>query len=276
MADHGQGIEAAAERDTAGKDVWWGEFEVAADAGIAWEVGPLRVRIDRRAREWQIRHRHEGGPLDDRLQIAAPVGPLDEATEWEGTVRIAGDAHDAPFRLVALTADRPVVSQPSEPFFILPSESVRLFVSTPMWVGVDCGSTRLCDLPTTRPSDTWFGPTVGPGEAAYANRMHCRQELSELPFRPHRAVSPITVRNRSARLLSLERVVINVPYLSLFSGPDGRVWTEEIDLSLLDDDEIESSISSGPPSEVASGRPISVRRRTRGNGVFSGALASIF
>jgi len=255
---------------------WWGEFDLAPREGLSWEVGPLSMRVDHLGRECQIRYRHEGEGLEDRLRLGTKSEPLSESVDWDGIFRIAGQVHEAPFRLVALTADRTVVSKPVDPFFVLPSESIRLFVSTPLWVGVECGQTRLCDVPTTRPSDTWVGPTIGPGEAAYANRMHCRQDLSELPFRPHRAISPIAVRNRSRQILSLERVAINLPLLSLFAGSSGRVWTEAIELSLLDDNELESSIASGPPPEALAGRDLSPSRRKKDNGSFGSALASIF
>lgn len=276
MADESE-IAAVAEDEKASRDrEWWGEFDLAPREGLFWEVGPLNIRVDRLGREWQIRYRHEDNGLEDRLRVGAKAEPLSEGVDWDGMFRIAGQVHEAPFRLVALTADRTVVSQPVDPFYVLPSESVRLFVSTPLWVGVDCGRTRLCDVPTTRPSDTWVGPTVGPGEAAYANRMHCRQDLSELPFRPHRAISPIAVRNRSRHMLALERVAINLPLLSLFAGGSGRIWTEAIELSLLDDNELESSIVIGPPPEASAGRDISASRREKDSGILGSALASIF
>lgn len=123
----------------------------------------------------------------------------EELPEDAETFRVAQCGDVGPLKLVPIMADRLVVSRPKSPFRILPGQHATLFVSTPAWVRIALGNGKaLAELPLFRPSDTWFGPSTLVGELGYAARTHCRLDVCDVPFRPHRAVTPLRVENRSS------------------------------------------------------------------------------
>ena len=88
-----------------------------------------------------------------------------------------------------------------------------------------------------RPSDTWFGPSTLEGELCYESKTAVRFNLDNVPRRPHRAISVVRIRNRTDTQLSLERLKIPLPNLSLFGTEDGQLWTESITLERDEDGE---------------------------------------
>lgn len=269
---------------------WWGPLDVETEGAHRLAVGPLELVVERHEHAWRVRHRSDPDAPDDRLcseavpRSAAGASSQAEHAPERGvvehlddvTLRIGGETARMPLEVVALTADRPVVSLPVDPFVVPSGRSVRLFVSTPLWLALESGGERLCELPIARPSDTWVGANIGPGQAAYANRTQCRQLLSALPFRPHRAISPVRVTNRSRDALPLERVVLSVPFLSLHANDDGMLWTETIDVAIDDDGRIESEIGDEPPPEARATQPVSPARTKPPGGGLGRMLASVF
>ena len=245
------------------------------------------LEIERRAHEWRLRHREESTASDDRLTrglVESRKGDLlPEATggsresagsSWDRILRIGAETAGAALEIVALTADRPVVTVPVNPFLIPPRASLLLFVSTPLWLGVEREGERLFEVPISRPRDTWVGAQTGPGQAAYANRTQCRQDLEELPFRPHRAVSPIQVTNRSGAVFALEHLVLSLPFLSLYQGKHDLIWTERIEVTV--DEGIDSEIRFEAPAEAGQAHQISTRRGDPPSGRLGQMLASVF
>lgn len=280
--DAEQTLQKRGEMNRAGA-IWWGPLEVPCKSVHVLEIGPLELQVERHDREWRIRHREylreDLQQPDGRLptQSVRPVRSLGEppVETWERILRIGMDTAAEPLELVAQTADRPIVTVPADPFLIPPRGQVLLFVSTPLWIAIECRNQRLFEVPIGRPSDTWVGARTGPGQAAYANRTQCRQELDEVPFRPHRALSPLHVSNRSSRALPLERVVIAMPYLSLYADDDQTIWTERVDVT-IDDDKTISAIRPGAPEQAASARTLSARRTAPPSGRLGQMLASVF
>lgn len=221
-----------------------------------------------------MRHREDPQATEDRLQLATcAIEPaVDES--WTQVRRIGGAPRDGTLVVLPRTADRPIVSLPADPFVVPQHATLVLFVSTPLWVEVRFEDAAVFDVPTLRPVDTWVGPTTGPGEAAYANRTQCRQELDEIPLRPYRALTPVEVRNRSASPRPLERLRLAVPFLSLFSTDEGRLWTERIELS-IEDDRTDSRIAAGAPAEARGAVLVSAPRLATPSGGLGRILANI-
>ena len=236
---------------------WWGSVEIDVGSTLAWYIGPLRLQISHNLGEWRVAYQPGEGPAEDRVELAKACNPETAAQRGGSIERFAMDSMSNWLGLVPLTADRTVVSHPTEPFYVPPGQETRLFVSSPLWVGVEHDGTRLCEVPITRPSDTWIGSTTGDGELAYSSRTFCRLRIEDVPFRPHRAVTPVVVANHSNSNLALERISIAVPSLSLYRGAGAILWTEEVRLTYGEDgDEVEMEISDRAPSEVGGGECI--------------------
>jgi hypothetical protein len=236
------------------------------------------VRIAHLSGEWRIRHHSGDDPLEDTVCLAEPISETAGEDEADEVLRFARSSDESEITLRPALADLPIVSHPTDPFFVLPGDEAQLFVSTPLRLGLRIGATReLCELPIVRPSDTWVGATTGDGEAAYSSRTSCRLRLEDLPFRPHRAVTVVHVRNRAADPLRLERITVAVPHLSLYASPEGRLWTESITLTRdADDPQVTVEIAAGPPPETHAGQALAAPRKPVGDSRLQRAFDALF
>jgi hypothetical protein len=235
---------------------WWGQWTVEEGEAVRWRVGPLTLQLSRSRDEWRVAYGNADDPLDSSLEISGPV----KGSEPDASLtvnRFAARGESGHLQLLPALADRPVINRPQEPFYVLPDDEVALYISTPLWVRVEAGepAALLQELPTHRPSDTWFGPSTREGEMCYAARTHCRLRFEELPFRPHRAITPIVLRNQAAETLLLERLSVPVRRLSLYSADQRFLWTERLTMEWTDPKEglARADLEEGAPSEAGPG-----------------------
>jgi hypothetical protein len=179
-------------------------------------------------------------------------------------------------------ADRPVVTRPEHPLSVLPDEAVTLYLSTPLWVRVELveSDRQLAEVPSHQMSDTWFGPSPLEGTFCYATRTVGRLRLDRLPLRLHRALTPLTVRNRAEEPLALERVQLPAPHLSLYVTPDDVLWTEGVTMTHREAGEGAAvQIKDGPPSVVEAAERMQDPREKSKQGLFTstfGAFGALF
>jgi hypothetical protein len=234
---------------------WWGETALEVGEVARAVVGPLVLWARRRARDWSL---------------ATQTGPDGHAGEAERGRRVPDDdlPDDVPLQRFSFAetpgalllrpalADRPVVVRPESPLAVPSGERVTLYVSTPVWVTISVGRAsrraparrrsrrtaeaegppatediRLTEIATYRLSDTWFGPSTLVGELCYASRTAGRLDLSELPVRPHRAVTPVIIDNRATSPLVIQRLVVPIPSLALYADGVGALWTQGVTLT---------------------------------------------
>ncbi|MBT8402063.1 MAG: hypothetical protein KJO98_16425, partial [Rhodothermia bacterium] len=175
-------------------------------------------------------------------------------------------------------ADRPVIVRPEEPLFVLVGETVTLFVSTPLWIRISVGTekTLLTEIASYRPSDSWFGPNTREGEICYASATLGRLNLDDVPMRLHRAITPVTVHNRSGESLSVDRIRIPVEYLSLFQDGEGYLWTEAVRYDKTSGDELATlDIGRGAPRFADNPALIAVPRERHSRGGLVRAFSSL-
>lgn len=231
---------------------WWGLYSIPESGAGRWRVGALRLWVERRPSEWRVAHWSSDDPSDGACEVEVPCtgtsAPEDVVRERFG-LRATGPE----FRLTPVLPDRSVVSRPETPFHVLAEAEVQVYVSTPVWLEVAAGTPvrRLLELPLFRNSDTWFGSSTREGELCYANRTTLRQTYDDLPIRPHRALTPVRIHNRAESPLLVERLNVPVPYLSLYVGPDGALWTQSLVYDIArEGDTAEMHIDKGLPSEA--------------------------
>ncbi len=253
------------------KTSWWGEWSLKPGEAGHWEIGPLSLWIVRFTHEWRITYREVREPLDEALLVELPLH-ADQVPAFKhqgyGDTEVSVNRFavaDASGSLVleATLADRPVVIRPETPLFVPARQSVELYVSTPVWARVLVREDRqtLCEVPTFRPSDTWFGPSTTEGELCYASRTSARLAFEEVPLRFHRAVTPVLVRNEGSDALLVERVQLPVQYLSLFRGENGFLWTEPVTLERHAGEAAHVRIGHGAPQRAMGARLLSEPRR---------------
>ena len=218
---------------------WWGEVGLAHGGVARWRAGPSTVHVERRRSDWRVWH--EPG-ADAYAVVAERVHAVtDGAPEGPATLRFSFAETPDTLHVHPRLADRAVVVRPETPMVVPPGETVTLYASTPVWMALkfEVRRTRrsrapatdlavIAELPSARPTDTWFGPNTREGELCYAVRTAARTEAGDLPLRPHRAVTPLTVENRAATPLDLVRIALPMPFLALHVGPGDRLWTDAV------------------------------------------------
>lgn len=220
------------------KQVWWGSFRLADGQAGRWLVGPMTMWIFHDPHEWRIYTFQEHDPLVDAAGLTLPVDAAEAEAFLEvedpifSVSRFSFRQTDETLSVQPALADREVVVRPETPLYILAGEAVTLYVSTPLWMRLDVGAPLrlLQEIPTYRPSDTWFGPSTREGELCYASRSSGCLKLEDLPLRLHRAVTPVFIHNRAGDALLLDRLKLPVQYLSLYRAANNFLWTQAVTL----------------------------------------------
>lgn len=255
---------------------WTQPFDLPAGGAARLELGPLDLHLSHLDGEWQLRSSSAG--LHGRPAQLDPSAP---AADPELPGRRFGFAQ-APIRarFAPALADRPVIIRTEAPFTLLPGEEVRAYVSTPLWVEVHADSGRprmLCELPTLRPSDTWFGPNVREGLLCYASSTRLRLSVLGAAPPPGRAVTPLVLRNDWSDPMELVRVRLPVRSLRLFADPAGGLWTERVTLRRTREEAEEEVVIDGEaPRESAGGQQVRAPREPRGHSFTLRAFEPLF
>jgi hypothetical protein len=236
----------------------------------------MRISLARERREWAIETQadagNEGagffecptertlaGPKIERNRYAFAESP---ETVWVGPA----------------LADRAVVVYPEASFHVTAGESVTLFCTTPLWLRVEVGDLRirLLDAPLDRPSDTWIGPSTREGELCYATRSAARLDPAQVSRHPHRALTELRIRNAASDTLHLERVSLAVPYLSIYAGSDGALWTESVSLERASSETLGKLQVGEPPVSSERGKIAPPRLSPAPGGILVRAFSALF
>jgi hypothetical protein len=255
---------------------WWGEFEFALGQTLRWQIGPKALSISRAEGEWIVASEEGRDRLDRRLTVAEAAAKLigDEVDVERFAVR--DDSRT--LRLVPALPDRPLIVNTAKPFFVPANEAATLYVSVPLWFRVLLAGSdaELVDSATARPSDTWFGPDTLSGEFCYASRTNARLHMGDLPFRPHRAVSTVRIRNYAASTLPLEKLKVPVQNLSLFASDEGHLWTETLTLERKENSENASIRLDSKPDHGVAATPVAPPRSKISKGFVLDVFGRLF
>lgn len=267
---------------------WWGTFSLDLETGGQWDVGPSTIWIYRSERDWRIIHRPStdpvtADPMARRSEVTLPVEEEEMSAllatddpDLKTSRFSVGDTNEAVV-LEPVLADRSVVTRPEHPLYVLPDESVTLYLSTPLWVRVKLADTdrQLQELPSHRMSDTWFGPSTRDGELCYATRTVGRLRLDRLPFRLHRALTPLRVRNTASTPLALERVQLPAPHLALYVTPSNVLWTQAVTMTHAAGTEGASvRVQTGSPSDARDADLLQDPREPDRQGLFTSTFST--
>jgi hypothetical protein len=236
------------------RPAWWGQYSLDVNQTALWEIGPLKLAIQRRIDEWQIAYESvpDVGP-DTTIWQFQPAVPDIETLDYANIARYARGETDEAVWLRPLLADRPLVSRPVTPLYVPAGEIVIIFVRSSLWLRVEVGDALIAlqEVPMLRPSDTWFGPTTMEGELCYASQTYARLNLEKLPIGPHHAVTQVTIQNQADSQLLVERLKLPVPYLALFESSDGLLWTQGVTMTRSrDTDMADVQIEPSPPEHA--------------------------
>lgn len=255
--------------------VWWGKFTIDEDKAGLWRIGSACIRIERSINEWVVACTEGLESGSNEVSVEIPIERQGRfETDWKAS-RFAVGRTDGKITITPATADRPVVIRTEVPFHLLPRTDVSFYVSSPLWFKIEVGSpaSALQDFPVLRPSDTWFGPSPKEGEYCYANRVYGQLRLDNINFKPHRAVTVVSLRNRSADSILIERLKLPAPNLSLYEGDPGGLWTQAMVLEIGPDKALNLQLRDRAPSEIKNPRLIAGPRQKMEKGVLTRALS---
>lgn len=233
--------------------VWWHVQQVPVGQTLICRLGPLQLRIQHLAEEWRVAATHE----DEAPGSVAPVSldfvaePLDD----DKIERFIKPGDGGCLLLKPVMPDRPVVIRPRQPVFLPSQSETTLYLSTPVWLQLRVGKdnpTLLREVPALPLSDTWFGPSTREGELCYSDKTRARNTLAEVPYRPHRVLTPVRVRNEADSVLPLEKLSLPVPALSIYGARDGSLHSQGVTLLRRSDTDM-ASMSIGEKPFVSAG-----------------------
>ncbi len=260
------------------KDPWWGEFPIEAGATAQWEIGPLRIAVQRLANEWIVAYEHNE-TTDDEQVWRSVYSDLDLNREAFASVsRYLWESEPEQITVLPALADRAVVSRPFTPFTVAAGGRATVYVSTPLWFVLASGSPAqtLFEIPIQRPSDTWFGPSTREGETCYASRTHVRLNLLNLNMDPCRAITQVHIHNNAPIPLLIERLNLPVPYLSLFHTQAGALWTETVTVGQTRGTSLaEFNIEEEPPTDATGAKLLCVPRQNAQEGMLVRAISAL-
>ncbi len=251
---------------------WWGAVSLDERRRWSGRLGPFEMWLNLQGGEVTIAHRHGPDPLQVGRGRASAAEPPEDA-EW-----LRCPTSQSALELSPALADRPIVVRPEVPLRLLPGDSTELRISTPLWLRLDAGlpAHRLLDVPTFRPSDTWFGPSPREGELCYASRTRARLAAASEGLTTTRAHTLLALTNGGSDSLLVDRINLPVPRLGLYLGDGGLLWTDGLSVARQPGEElVEVSIQRGLPPRLAGARRVAEPRNPEHGNVFVRAMTSL-
>ncbi len=202
-------------------DIFWTDNPIEDGGRLQKQSENLNIIISRHGDELMLAGL---GPEDQDLD--------DDDIPWQ---RFVTGSEEIVIRFTPLTPDKPVVVNPEYPVQILPGQSARFFILLPAWIEVSVQKSSpvvLSEIPSALLSATWFG---GPLDGILSYSLNSpairRSESSSLPTPGElQIITPLSLRNRSQELLSLQDLNIHCEHLRVYRG-ETRNWTNEIQIS---------------------------------------------
>jgi hypothetical protein len=211
--------------------VWWGSFPSLHDQVKEWNMAGLELSIVRQPREWHVGVQRTAEQSEDNHEWLQRDHAALTQSHSEFSRYVFRQTTEQ-FQLLPRLADRSVVVRPNSPVFVPAGQETTFYVSTPVWVAFYAEGvvTPLLDMAVVIPRDTWFGPSPVRGELCYATKVMARTDLSQLPARPFRAVTPVHVKNQGNDSMPIERINIPAPFLPVYAAESGRLWTPALNI----------------------------------------------
>lgn len=214
-----------------GSERWWGPLAISEGVWCAWKLSTLRFYLRRSNNEWNFSWHQDKEPSDPIVTMDLSGGSVPDLEQAEHS-RFIHSATDIHFDLGLALADRPIVARPETSISVAPSQHATIYVSSGLWLQPKLNGHILMDMPIFRPSDTWFGENTREGEMCYFSRTRARTQATNDINAPHRVVTPITVTNRGAKTVKIERLRVPVINLGLYFNENKEFVTNSLSMVL--------------------------------------------
>lgn len=210
---------------------WWGDITFEIDDIKVWNIGDRRIAIQRFEKEWLIWNAETSSESASQISLKS-LKTSNTLADVPYSRHLFKQTHEI-LHISPSLADRSIVARPASKLNIPPGEQIELYVSTPLWFTVKpkSKSVDIADIPFWRPSDSWFGPTTMDGELCYAKYTDAKISLTKLEKRSHRAITPVLIKNEHREMLSIERINLPAPFLTLYADKEQQFWSDKIEIT---------------------------------------------
>ena len=255
-------------------DIWSTPW-IVEQKPLRVEIGDLSLTINHQNHEWQLVYfwtkKENQGEFSCHYIDEFPETPTSLSGIHNGLARIAMETMTDELTFNPQLADRPVVVRPYSPLLIPANNKITLYISAPLWLCINFSKKVKRELPVQQLSDTWMGLITGKGELCYGSYTHARLDQDMLLRLPYRALTPVTMRNKSNADFTLERLSIPAPYLSLYAG-DGQLVTEPLSI-VMDSEKHQGVVEIG---KVSGKKAITPPRKKADKGILVNTWENLF
>ena len=239
----------------------WDPFLLEDNKIYFWQIGPLRIWIERWNDEWiaaydyaenetVLKYPEDGG-------IRYPKRP--ELIELN---RIVAKVDKDILSFHPVMDVKPIVVGADTPFKILPKNEALIFINVPISIRITAGESKksvLMEIPTVLLSNTWVG-SPSAGELSLSLKTSAVRKIDNLNPKPNRAGCPVLIKNLSSVPLEVEKICIHTENLSIYRG-NSRLWTNKMIISYLGPDKTSEikRLKSAPgmePDEKLLSKPV--------------------
>ena len=234
---------------------WWGDFEFSNNEIISWKIGERQIAIKRCNFEWMVWNIETQNELNIPIQIQTNIN--EDEINSDVYSRHVLDKDIQSLSIEPSLADRAMIARPSVPLSIMPGQTIKMYISTPIWFTalLQNKSLPVFDVPFWRPSDTWFGPNTLTGDLCYSKYTDAKINFDKLEKNSNRAITVISIKNNDKAALKVERINIPVPLLRLYCDSENKLWTDKINI-------IQKTERGHPVSELRHSAPDNVAELT--------------
>ncbi len=146
--------------------------------------------------------------------------------------------------------DLPLLLKPSRRLSILPGQTMKAYVEVPVSVRLFFQTKHkkdfLAEIPARTLSKSYFG-NMDNGKLAYSLESPLHDSVLSYGSPSYSVYCPLVIMNKSAQPLLFERMLLQVPYLSLYEGKQ-RIYGKTVHIRFQGADQISQvNIQKGPP-----------------------------
>ena len=192
--------------------------------------GPLDLYIGHFFQEWRVSWFSSNDYLDNSFKLDLPYnGSVSEILQSQIRYTYSRSCNGY-IKITPILGDLPFVAKPTKPLMVLPGETVKIFMSIPLFLRIELEEpyALIEEIPVIKSPKTWFGETTTAGHVCYSTRIKAVLDKKELVNRPYRATSQLMIENRGEDSLHVERLKVPAPHLSLYQKQSGLFVTSLI------------------------------------------------
>jgi hypothetical protein len=122
------------------QSTWWGQYSLDNGQTVQWDIGPLRLAVQRQPNEWQIAY-EQNEVIDPETTewYHNPNAPDISELNYKNIERYFTGKPGKALWVMPILADRSIITRPLTPLYVPAGEKTTIFVSSPLWVRIEVG-----------------------------------------------------------------------------------------------------------------------------------------